>query len=171
MRNNFPWRLRLRLCAKIVDLFRLGFMSASSVILSHLALTIVDYQLSVCVCKCGELSSRVGSSDRKALKGRERAAAVHWKSNQAQLTGGIAQHHIQITQGADHHYWDYQVTINQGNYHMRIENIPHICHLFYTTTFWDLKILHSKVRKFATKNCLATKQRKSPQQNKITHRV
>ena len=37
--------------------------------------------------------------------------------------------------------------------------------IFYTTTFWGLKILHSKVRKFATK------QRKSPQQNKITHCV
>ena len=30
-------------------------------------------------------------------------------------------------------------------------NIPHICHFFYTHTFWGLEILHSKVRKFATK--------------------
>ena len=29
--------------------------------------------------------------------------------------------------------------------------IPDICHFFYTTTFWGLKILHSKVRKFTTK--------------------
>ena len=29
--------------------------------------------------------------------------------------------------------------------------IPHICHFFYTHTFWGLKILHSKVRKFTTK--------------------
>ena len=30
--------------------------------------------------------------------------------------------------------------------------IPDICHFFYTHAFWDLNILHSKVRKFATKN-------------------
>ena len=29
--------------------------------------------------------------------------------------------------------------------------IPDICHFFYTSTFQDLKILHSKVRKFTTK--------------------
>ena len=29
--------------------------------------------------------------------------------------------------------------------------IPEICHFFYTHTFWGLKILHSKVRKFPTK--------------------
>ena len=29
--------------------------------------------------------------------------------------------------------------------------IPDICHFFYTNTFLDQKILHSKVRKFATK--------------------
>ena len=29
--------------------------------------------------------------------------------------------------------------------------IPYICHLFYTTTFYGLKILHLKVQKFATK--------------------
>ena len=29
--------------------------------------------------------------------------------------------------------------------------IPDICHFFYTHTFSGLKILHSKVRKFATK--------------------
>ena len=29
--------------------------------------------------------------------------------------------------------------------------IPDICHFFYTSTFKGLKILHSKVRKFATK--------------------
>ena len=29
--------------------------------------------------------------------------------------------------------------------------ILHICHFFYTTTIWGLKILHLKVRKFATK--------------------
>ena len=34
---------------------------------------------------------------------------------------------------------------------MFMRTIPHICHFFYTTTFWGLKILHSKVRKFATK--------------------
>ena len=32
-----------------------------------------------------------------------------------------------------------------------ITPIPDICHLFYTSRFWGLKILHSKVRKFATK--------------------
>ena len=31
------------------------------------------------------------------------------------------------------------------------EGIPYICHFFYTHTFSGLKILHSKVRKFATK--------------------
>ena len=36
---------------------------------------------------------------------------------------------------------------------------------FHTDTFWGLKILHSKVRKFAEKSRLATKQRK------ITHCV
>ena len=29
-------------------------------------------------------------------------------------------------------------------------DIPDICHFFYTSRFWGLKILHSKVRKFAT---------------------
>ena len=29
--------------------------------------------------------------------------------------------------------------------------IPHICHIFYTSTFWGLKNVHSKVRKFAPK--------------------
>ena len=38
-------------------------------------------------------------------------------------------------------------------------------------TCWGLKILHLQVSKFATKNCLVTKQRKSPQQSKITHCV
>ena len=33
----------------------------------------------------------------------------------------------------------------------RWTNIPDICHFFYTHTFSGLKILHSKVRKFATK--------------------
>ena len=33
-------------------------------------------------------------------------------------------------------------------------NIPHICHISYTSTFWGLKIVHSKVRKFATKIAL-----------------
>ena len=32
-----------------------------------------------------------------------------------------------------------------------------ICHYFYTHIFWGLEILHSKVRIFATKNCLTTK--------------
>ena len=32
-----------------------------------------------------------------------------------------------------------------------ITPIPHICHFFNTNTFLDQKILHSKVRKFATK--------------------
>ena len=29
--------------------------------------------------------------------------------------------------------------------------IPHICPFFYTTVIWEVKILHLKVRKFATK--------------------
>ena len=29
--------------------------------------------------------------------------------------------------------------------------IPHTWHIFYTSTFWGLKILHSKVRKLVTK--------------------
>ena len=44
-------------------------------------------------------------------------------------------------------------------------NIPHICPFFYTSRFQGHKILHSKVLKFATKQC------KSPQQCKITHKV
>ena len=32
-----------------------------------------------------------------------------------------------------------------------LEDIPDICHLFYTTTICDLEILHLKVRKFGTK--------------------
>ena len=46
--------------------------------------------------------------------------------------------------------------INWAHHHPEIQFcrlmfIPHICHPFYTTTFWGLKILHSKLRKFATK--------------------
>ena len=34
---------------------------------------------------------------------------------------------------------------------LKHKNIPDICHFFYTSIFWGLKILHSKVRKFATR--------------------
>ena len=41
--------------------------------------------------------------------------------------------------------------------------IPHICHFFYTHTFWGMKILHWKVRKFTTKVAL--------RQNSVNHSV
>ena len=43
--------------------------------------------------------------------------------------------------------------------------IPHICHSFYTTAIWGVEILHLKVRKFAKKSCLTTKQHKLPYEN------
>ena len=46
---------------------------------------------------------------------------------------------------------------------MLIRYIPDICHFFYTSEFWSLEILHSKVRKFATK--IASRQ------NSVNHRI
>ena len=44
------------------------------------------------------------------------------------------------------------------NFPVSIRRIPHICLFFYTSTFWGLKILRSKVRKFATK--IASRQKR-----------
>ena len=49
--------------------------------------------------------------------------------------------------------------------------IPEICHLFYTHTFWGLKILHSKVRKFRTKKASRQNSVKLHTVCKITHSV
>ena len=46
--------------------------------------------------------------------------------------------------------WDPNRSFDISNY-VVLGIIPHICHFFYTNTFWGLEILHSKVRKFATK--------------------
>ena len=51
------------------------------------------------------------------------------------------------------------VVITYTNIHQ--PTIPDICHFFYTHVFWGLKILHSKVRKFATKT--------ASRQNSVNH--
>ena len=49
-------------------------------------------------------------------------------------------------------------------------SIPYICHLFYTTTFYGLKMLHSKVQKFATK--IASRQNSvNLRQNYLTTKI
>ena len=49
--------------------------------------------------------------------------------------------------------------------------IPHICLFFYTSTFFGLKILHSKVRKFSTKIASRQNSVKFLTQCEITHSV
>ena len=57
---------------------------------------------------------------------------------------------IEIIDTENEHNWAEDI--------IKVVNIPDICH------FFTLEILHSKVRKFATK------QRKSPHQIKISHK-
>ena len=51
----------------------------------------------------------------------------------------------------------------------QVVSIPHTCHIFYTHTFWGLKILHSKVRKFTTKKASRQNSVKPHTLCKITH--